>query len=204
MKSDKMPKKKLSDMVFQRVNPPDEKENLTPLDLANVLVRRLGVKRKESRADHAMLLVEMLKLKKENRPIAIEKIAQILGVSQSQSYEEIRKWRTLGIIEFVKIPIGEGFAKGYMLSGPTANRLLDKVEINFKSFVRRTRRIAKDFDDIMGLEAVRQNKEPVKQLEGQTIDDIKEEAKKEEQAKKLEEKKATEELEETEDGIDEE
>lgn len=185
-KAEIMPKKKLSDMVFQRVNPPDEKENLTPLDLANVLVRRLGVKRKESRADHAMLLVEMLKFKKDNIPITIEKIAQILGVSQSQSYEEIRKWRTLGIIEFVKIPVGEGFAKGYMLSGPTANRLLDKVEISFKSFVRRTRRIAKDFDDIIGLEALRQNKEPVKQLEGQQIDTIKEELK-EEQAKKTEE-----------------
>ncbi len=180
-----MPKKKLSDMVFQRVNPPDEKENLTPLDLANVLVRRIGVKRKESRADHAMLLVEMLRFKKDNIPIAIEKIAQILGVSQSQSYEELRKWRTLGIIEFVKIPIGEGFAKGYMLAGPTANRLLDKVEINFKSFVRRTRRIAKDFDDIIGLEALRQNKEPVKQLEGQQIDIIKEEqAKKNEESEK--------------------
>ncbi|MBI4895891.1 MAG: hypothetical protein HY831_05350, partial [Candidatus Aenigmarchaeota archaeon] len=138
------------------------------------------------RADHAMLLVEMLKFKKDNIPITIEKIAQILGVSQSQSYEEIRKWRTLGIIEFVKIPVGEGFAKGYMLSGPTANRLLDKVEISFKSFVRRTRRIAKDFDDIIGLEALRQNKEPVKQLEGQQIDTIKEELK-EEQAKKTEE-----------------
>ena len=161
-------------MVFQRVNPPDEKENITPLDLANVLIRRIGVKRKESRADHAMLLLEMLKFKKEGIPITIEKIAQILGVSQSQSYEEIRKWRTLGIIEFVKIPVGEGFAKGYMLAGPTANRLLDRVEISFKSFVRRTRRIAKDFDDLIGLEAVRQSKEPVKQLEGQQIDDVKE------------------------------
>src|SRR3989338_3748075 len=181
-----MPKKKLSDMVFQRIKPPDEKDSLTVYDLANVLVRRIGVKRKESRADHAMLLIEMLKYKKENIPITIEKIAQILGVSQSQSYEEIRKWRTLGIIEFVKIPIGEGFAKGYMLSGPTANRLLDKVEVNFKSFVRRTRRIAKDFDDIVGLEALRQNKEPIKQLEGEQIDIIKEELK-EEQAKKTEE-----------------
>ena len=179
-----MPKKKLSDMVFQRVNPPDEKENLTPLDLANVLVRRIGLKRKESRADHAMLLLEMLKFKKENIPITIEKIAQILGVSQSQSYEEIRKWRTLGIIEFVKIPVGEGFAKGYMLVGPTANRLLDKVEINFKSFVRRTRRIAKDFDDLIGLEAVRQSREPVKQLEGKAIEEVKEELK--EEAKKEE------------------
>ncbi|MFH0836815.1 MAG: hypothetical protein V1870_01675 [Candidatus Aenigmatarchaeota archaeon] len=175
-----MPKKKLSDMVFQRISVPDEKENLVPLDLANVLVRRIGLKRKESRADHAMLLIEMLKYKKENIPIAIEKIAQILGVSQSQTYEELRKWRTLGIIEFVKIPMGQGFVKGYMLSGTTVNRLIDKVEVSFKSFVRRTRRIAKDFDDLIGLEAVRQSKEPVKELQGQQIDELKQDNNKKE------------------------
>ena len=60
------------------------------------------MKRKESRADHATLLRELLKYRKENIPISIEKIAQLLGVSQSQAYEEIRKWRTLGLLEFVK------------------------------------------------------------------------------------------------------
>ena len=172
-----VPKKKLSDMVFQRISPPDEKENLVPADIANVLVRRLGLKRKESRADHAMLMLEMLKFKKENIPVTIEKIAQILGVSKSQTYEELRKWRTLGLIEFVKISMGQGFVKGYMLSGSTTNRLIDKVEVNFKSFVRKTRRIAKDFDDLIGLEAVRQSKEPVKEIHGQQIDEIKEETK---------------------------
>jgi len=164
-------------MVFQRISPPDEKENLVPADIANVLVRRLGLKRKESRADHAMLMLEMLKFKKENIPVTIEKIAQILGVSKSQTYEELRKWRTLGLIEFVKISMGQGFVKGYMLSGSTTNRLIDKVEVNFKSFVRKTRRIAKDFDDLIGLEAVRQSKEPVKEIHGQQIDEIKEETK---------------------------
>ncbi|MBI5332717.1 MAG: hypothetical protein HZB65_04035 [Candidatus Aenigmarchaeota archaeon] len=176
-------------MVFQRISVPDEKENLMPMDLANVLVRRLGLKRKESRADHAMLMLEMLKYKKENIPIAIEKIAQILGVSQSQTYEELRKWRTLGLIEFVKMPVGQGFVKGYMLSGTTVNRLIDKVEVNFKSFVRKTRRIAKDFDDLIGLEAVRQSKEPVKEMQGQDIDKLKEEIKESNENSKKEQPK---------------
>lgn len=153
-----MPKKKLSDMVFQRIAPPDEKANITPEDLCNVLVRRLGLKRKESRANHAMLLHELVKYRRENVPVAIDKIAQTLSVSQSQAYEEIRKWRTLGLLEFVKIPQGTGFIKGYMLAGQTTNRLLDKVEGNFKAFMRRTRRIAKDFDDMVGLEAARAGK----------------------------------------------
>ena len=93
-----MPKKKLSDMVFKRISPPDEKTNLTVNDLSNVMVRRLGLKRKESRADHAMLLLELVKYRKENLPIGIDKIAQILNVSQSQAYEEVRKWRTMGLV----------------------------------------------------------------------------------------------------------
>ncbi|GEM_PF-1004616 len=154
-----MPKKKLSDMVFHRVSPPDDKPDISVNDLCNVMVRRLGLKRKESRADHAALLVGLIKYRKENIPVAIDKIAQLLSVSQSQAYEEIRKWRTLGLIEFVKIPQGAGFTKGYMLTGPTTNRLLDRVEASFKAFMRRTRRIAKDFDDMLMLEAARQGKD---------------------------------------------
>ena len=41
-----MPKKRLSDMVFQRISPPDHQKDLTPEDLAEVLVRRLGLKEK--------------------------------------------------------------------------------------------------------------------------------------------------------------
>jgi predicted transcriptional regulator len=155
-----MPKKKFSDMVFQRVSPPDDKPQITVEDLSNVLVRRLGVKRKESRADHANLLKEMIKFRRENIPIGIDKMAQLLGISQSQAYEEIRKWRTLGLLEFVKIPVsGGGFVKGYALTAPTCNRMLDKVEASFKAFMRRTRRIAKDFDDLAGLEVARAGKE---------------------------------------------
>ncbi|MBI5060901.1 MAG: hypothetical protein HZB67_01160 [Candidatus Aenigmarchaeota archaeon] len=154
-----MPKKKLSDMVFQRISPPDEKANLTAEDLSKVMVRRLGLKRKESRANHAMLLVELLKYRKENIPIGIDKMAQILNVSQSQTYEEIRKWRTLGLLEFVKVPTGEGFIKGYMLTAPTMNRLLDKTESSIKGFMRKTRRIAKDFDDLTMLSSARAGKE---------------------------------------------
>src|SRR3989344_8590843 len=146
-----MPKKKLSDIVFQRVSPPDHLASLTPHDLSTVLVRRLGLKRKESRAQHDKLLLELLKYRKENLPVSIEKLSQILQVSQSQTYEEIRKWRSLGLIEFVKIPAGESYVKGYMLTGQTVNRLLDKAEASTKAFFRKTRRIAKDFDDLLML-----------------------------------------------------
>ena len=150
-----MPKKKLSDMVFQRIGPPDNKISLTAEDLSNVLVRRIGLKRKESRANHSQLLLEFLKYRKDNIPMSIEKISQILLVSQSQTYEEIRKWRTLGLVEFVKIPSGDGFLKGYMLTSNTANRLLDRVESATKGFMRKTRRIAKDFDDLLMLDMAR-------------------------------------------------
>ncbi|MFA4819506.1 MAG: hypothetical protein WC613_00940 [Candidatus Aenigmatarchaeota archaeon] len=146
-----MPKKKLSDIVFQRISPPDTKTSLTPHDLSHVLVRRLGLKRKESRAQHDKLLLELLKYRKEGMPVSIEKISQILTVSQSQTYEEIRKWRSLGLLEFVKMPAGDGYVKGYMLTGQTVNRLLDKAEASTKSFFRKTRRIAKDFDDLLML-----------------------------------------------------
>ena len=146
-----MPKRKLSDIVFQRISPPDTKSALTTDDLSHVLVRRLGLKRKESRAQHDKLLLELLKYRKENIPISIEKISQILSVSQSQTYEEIRKWRSIGFIEFVKIPAGDGYLKGYMLTGQTVNRLLDKAEASTKAFFRKTRRIAKDFDDLLML-----------------------------------------------------
>jgi predicted transcriptional regulator len=151
-------KKKLSDIVFQRVSPPDNKSDLTVDDLAQVLVKRLGLKRKESRAQHANLLLELLKYKKENIPLSVEKMASILQVSQSQTYEELRKWRSLGLVEFVKIPSGAGFVKGYMLSSNTVNRLMDKVESSLKAFVRKTRRIAKDFDDLLMLGMTRSEK----------------------------------------------
>ena len=151
-------KKKLSDIVFQRISPPDHKDALNPDDLSNVLVRRLGLKRKESRARHDKLLLEMIKYRKDNVPLGIEQMAQILSVSQSQTYEEIRKWRSLGLLEFVKIPAGDGFAKGYMLTGHTVNRLLDKAEASTKSFFRKTRRIAKDFDDLLMLGMARAEK----------------------------------------------
>ncbi len=165
-----MPKKKLSDMVFIRVEPPDNKLNITTNDLSVALVRRLGLKRKESRADHSKLLLELLKYRKENIPLSIEQISQILSISQSQTYEEIRKWRTLGLMEFVKIPSGNDFIKGYMLTAPTVNRLLDRVESATKAFMRKTRRIAKDFDDLLMLEMARTMK-PEKEEQNEAINE---------------------------------
>ncbi len=170
-----MPKKKLSDIVFQRVSPPDHKSDLTAQDLADVLVRRLGLKRKESRANHAKLLLEMLKYKKENMPLSIEQMAQILSVSASQTYEEIRKWRSLGLVEFVKIPTQTGFLKGYMLTNNTVNRLLDKAESATKSFFRKTRRIAKDFDDLLMLDMARKEKPSAEEKEQKEEKDIQKE-----------------------------
>ncbi|MBI4896604.1 MAG: helix-turn-helix domain-containing protein [Candidatus Aenigmarchaeota archaeon] len=158
-----MPKRSSSSLVLQHVNPPDSKSELTIDDLSDVLVRRLGLKRKESKAKHDVLLKEMIKYKKDNVPVSIEQIAGILGVSQSQCYEEIRKWRTLGLLEFVKIPAGAGIVKGYMISGVTMNRMLDKVESEMKSFLRKTRRIAKDFDDLLMLDGVRKTKQESEQ-----------------------------------------
>jgi len=158
-------KKKLSDMVFQRISPPDNKMSLTIDDLAAVLVKRLGLKRKESRAQHAKLLLELLKYKKENIPLSIEQISAVLGVSQSQTYEELRKWRSIGLVEFVKIPSGADFVKGYMISSNTVNRLMDHVESSMKAFMRKTRRIAKDFDDLLMLELTRSGKELKKGVE---------------------------------------
>jgi len=156
-------KKKMSDIVLHRVRPPDGKEELTIDDLSRVLVKRLGLVRKKSRANHSKLLKELLKYRKDNIPITIEKISEILGVSESQTYEELRKWRTLGLIEFVKVPSGDDFIKGYMLTGNTANRLLDRVEASLKSFMRQTRRIAKDFDDFLMLEIARASRTEEKQ-----------------------------------------
>ncbi len=169
-------KKKLSDIVFQRVSPPDHKGVLTSEDLSHVLVRRLGLKRKESRARHDKLLLELLKYRKDNIPMSIGQIAQILSVSQSQTYEEIRKWRTLGLIEFVKIPAGTGFIKGYMLTGNTVNRMLDRVESSTKAFFRKTRRIAKDFDDLLMLEVTRSSRADVS---AKTPEEVKEEIREE-------------------------
>ncbi|MBI4171006.1 MAG: hypothetical protein HY514_04875 [Candidatus Aenigmarchaeota archaeon] len=173
-------KKKLSDIVFQRISPPDHKPSLNTDDLSNVLVRRLGLKRKESRARHDKLLLELIKYRKDSIPLSIEQISQILQVSQSQTYEEIRKWRTLGLIEFVKIPAGTGFVKGYMLTGPTVNRLLDRVESSTKAFFRKTRRIAKDFDDLLMLEMTRAGR-PVPDASEKTAVEIKEETKQEDE-----------------------
>lgn len=165
-------------MVFQRVSPPDNKMNLTIDDLAHVLVKRLGLKRKESRAQHAKLLLELLKYKKENIPLSIDKISQILEVSQSQTYEELRKWRSIGLVEFVKIPAGNDFVKGYMISSNTVNRLMDRVESSLKAFMRKTRRIAKDFDDLLMLGMAREGKDTknISENTEQEIDEQKDES----------------------------
>ena len=153
-------KKKLADMVFKNVNPPDYKTVLTSDDLAEIVVQRLGLQRKKSRALHAKLLKFLLHSRKNNTPIDIETIAKVLSVSVSQAYEEVRKWRTLKVLEFVKVPVQDSneYMKGYMLSGTTVNQLIDKAQSSTNAFFRSTRRIAKDFDDQIAAEAARDSK----------------------------------------------
>jgi predicted transcriptional regulator len=162
-------KKKMSDIVLQRASPPDGKTDLLPADFSNILVRRLGLKRKESRADHSKMLLELIKYKKDSIPLSVDQLSKILGVSQSQAYEEIRKWRSLGLIEFVKIPSGNDFVKGYMLTANTCNRLMDRVESSLKAFMRKTRRISKDMDDLLMLESARKEKGEKSQEEQESV-----------------------------------
>lgn len=152
--------KKLADIVLKEVNPPDYKHSINMDDMAEVIVQRLGLQRKVSRANHAGLLKFLLHSRKTNTPITIDTIAKVLKVSVSQSYEEIRKWRTLGILEFTKVPVqgSDTYMKGYFLSAPTVNQLVDKAQSQINAFIRRTKRIAKDFDDQISAEIARKAK----------------------------------------------
>lgn len=163
-------KKAVSDILLKQVTPPDYKKNLSSKELSEVIVTRLGLKRKASRADHAKLLLELLSYKKENIPIPIEEMAKIMGVSNSQAYEELRKWRTMGLIEFVKLPnkTGTDTNKGYILAAPTVNRMMDRLDSSLNAFMRETRRISKDFDDLFMLEFVRKEKGQTSPAEAST------------------------------------
>ena len=184
-----MPKKKLSDIVFQHIDPPDYKSDISLKELSKVLVRRLGLKRKKSMAKHYKLLLELLRYKKEDQPMDINDISDILGVSISQCYEELRKWRTIGLVEFVKIPVANDYIKGYMLTANTVNKLIDKVESSCKSFFRQTKRIAKDFDDSFNLKVARKKKDIQKEIEKQVKGPVVKKATEEFEEKQKEEKK---------------
>jgi len=151
-------KKKTSDIVLKNINPPDYKTVLSSEDLAEIVVQRLGLQRKLSRAKHAKLLKFLLHARRNNTPLDIETIAKVLDVSVSQTYEEIRKWRTLNLLEFVRVPVKDSgqFMKGYMLAGSTVNQLVDRATSSINAFIRGTRRIAKDFDDYISAEVARE------------------------------------------------
>ena len=137
-------KSRLIDIQLKNVLPPDYKASVSSADLADVLVRRLGLQRKSSQAKHAELLLWLLQRAKENVPVSIEQIAKVLGVSLSQAYEEVKKWRSLSLLEVAKVPVqGTGeLLRGYVLAGGTVNQLLDKVQSSANAFIRGTRRIA--------------------------------------------------------------
>ena len=64
-------KSRLIDIQLKNVLPPDYKASVSSADLADVLVRRLGLQRKSSRAKHATLLLWLLQRAKENVPVSI-------------------------------------------------------------------------------------------------------------------------------------
>ncbi len=152
-------KMKLSDIVLKNVNPPDYQTEVSTADLAEVLVRRLGLERKESAAHHAHLLKFLIDNRRMNTPVRIEQIANTLNVSTSQAYEEVRKWRTLNLVSQERVPTPSGETlKGYVLTGTTVNQLLDKANSSLQAFIRSTRRIAKDYDDQLAAEVARSAK----------------------------------------------
>ena len=154
-------KGKSGDIILRDVHPEDSKESLTPRDLAEALVQRLGLQRKKSTAQHADLMNFLLEQKKAQVPVDINQIAKVLSVSTSQAYEEIRKWRSLRVLEAVKVPVqgSNEFMKGYMLSGITANQLVEKAQSSANAFFRTTKRLAKDFDDLTSAETARAAKQ---------------------------------------------
>lgn len=150
-------KNQMHDIVLKNVQPPDYKASVSSADLAAVLVRRLGLQRKSSQAKHAELLLWLLQRNKESVPVSIEQMAKVLGVSVSQAYEEVKKWRSLSLLEVAKVPVrGSGeYMRGYVLTGATINQLLDKTQSSVNAFIRGTRRIAKDLDDQLSAEVAR-------------------------------------------------
>jgi len=154
--------KKMADVVLKEINPPDFKTTVSSDDLAEILVQRLGLQRKVSMAKHSKLLKFLLHSRRNNTPIPIETIAKVLEVSLSQTYEELRKWRTLGLLTFIKMPVQgtDEYMKGYILDGSTVNQLIDKAQSQINAHIRRTKRIAKDFDDQVSAEIARQAQSP--------------------------------------------
>ena len=150
-------KRQLNDILLKNVQPPDYKTSISSADLADVLVRRLGLQRKSSHAKHAELLLWLLQRCKEQVPVTMEQMARVLGVSVSQAYEELKKWRSLSLLEVAKVPVrgSSELMKGYLLAGGTINQLLDRVQSSANAFIRATRRIAKDLDDQLSAEVAR-------------------------------------------------
>ncbi len=150
-------KHQLIDIQLKNIQPPDYKAAVSSADLADVLVRRLGLQRKSSQAKHAALLLWLLQRQREQVPVSIEQMAKVLGVSVSQAYEEVKKWRSIALLEVAKVPVRDSseLLKGYLLAGGTVNQLLDKVQSSANAFIRATRRIAKDLDDQLAAEVAR-------------------------------------------------
>ena len=134
------------EIVLRDVESPGDAEGM-----ASAFVARLGFSRRKSSAKHEKLLMELMKMRKKNIPLSIDEIARIMGVSKQQAYHELKKWKDLGLVESVKIPAGDSYMKGYMLSAPTLNRAVDKLEYRLKAFVRKTRMMAKELDDFLAV-----------------------------------------------------
>ncbi len=146
----------MPDMVFRDADPP---EGYGVRELADTIVFRIGVKRKKSMADHGKLLLEMLRYRKSMLPIDVDEIAKILGVSKPQAYDEIKKWKDLGLVEVVSVPYADSHIRGYMLTAHTINKLIDRIESRARSFIKKTRRLAKELDDYLAVENLKERSE---------------------------------------------
>lgn len=141
-----MPKRNLSDIVLQQIKAPEYIEDFSIDKLADILIRRLGIKRKESKANHKKFFLELLK---ERYPIPFIDVSRILGVSQSQTYEELRKWRTLGLVKFSNVVDENGNKrKGYALVTNDMKKLIDIVRDVLNKFMNETEEIALNFEKL--------------------------------------------------------
>ncbi len=140
------------DVLLRDVEPGEGLEGL-----AKAVVEMLGLERKAGSARHEQLLLEFLRMRKKEIPLTIEEIARTLGVSVPQAYHEMRKWKTLGIVDNVRVPAGDGYLKGFMLSASTLNRAMDRVEYRVRALLRKVRRVAKELDDMLAAENFRRD-----------------------------------------------
>ena len=142
-----MPKRNVSDIMFQQIKAPKYKEDMSVDVLGDILIKRLGLKRRESKAKHKELLKKLIDSEK---PLSFEDVKETLGVSQAQTYEELRKWRTIGILKFVYH--GD---RGYVLVSKNMAELIEKVRKEINTFLDETKNIAVLYEEMKNKDKIK-------------------------------------------------